>query len=175
MACALAQAEDFIQRLPKGYDTNLGESASLISGGQRQRLAIARALLRLTSNIDQRHSAQRCNMLVLDEATSALDDDNRHRILDVLLRRSSDQPDDSYGISADSKSRITASSMSAALARLQSTTTLLVTHKLDEMKRCDRIVVLDQGRVVQQGSYEELIAVKGGAFAKLASAGEWGA
>ncbi len=73
-AAKAANIHDFIQGLPDGYDTNLGENASLISGGQAQRLQIARALVR-TSNI-----------LVLDECTSALDVDNQRTILDTIIR-----------------------------------------------------------------------------------------
>lgn len=73
-AAKAANIHDFIKGLPDGYDTNLGENASLISGGQAQRLQIARALVR-TSNI-----------LVLDECTSALDVDNQRTILDTIIR-----------------------------------------------------------------------------------------
>lgn len=73
-AAKAANIHDFIQSLPEGYETNLGENASLISGGQAQRLQIARALVR-TSNI-----------LILDECTSALDIDNQRAILDTIIK-----------------------------------------------------------------------------------------
>lgn len=73
-AARAANIHDFIVSLPQGYDTNLGENASLISGGQAQRLQIARALVR------------RSNILILDEATSALDVDNARAILDTIVK-----------------------------------------------------------------------------------------
>jgi ATP-binding cassette subfamily B (MDR/TAP) protein 1 len=73
-AAKSANIHDFIQSLPKGYETNLGENASLISGGQAQRLQIARALVR------------RSNILILDECTSALDIDNQRAILDTIVK-----------------------------------------------------------------------------------------
>ena len=73
-AAKAANIHDFIQSLPEGYDTNLGENASLISGGQAQRLQIARALVR-TSTI-----------LILDECTSALDVDNQRAVLDTIIK-----------------------------------------------------------------------------------------
>lgn len=73
-AAKAANIHDFIMSLPEGYDTNLGENASLISGGQAQRLQIARALVRKSS------------ILILDEATSALDVDNQRAILDTIVK-----------------------------------------------------------------------------------------
>lgn len=73
-AAKAANIHEFILSLPAGYDTNLGENASLISGGQAQRLQIARALVR------------RSTILILDEATSALDVDNQRAILDTIVR-----------------------------------------------------------------------------------------
>lgn len=73
-AAKTAAVHDFIMSLPQGYDTNLGENASLISGGQAQRLQIARALLK------------RSSILILDECTSALDPENQQIILDTVMR-----------------------------------------------------------------------------------------
>lgn len=73
-ACEQANIHEFILSLPRGYDTNLGENAALISGGQAQRLQIARALVR------------KSRILILDECTSALDIDNQRTILDTILR-----------------------------------------------------------------------------------------
>lgn len=73
-AAKAANIHDFIVSLPDGYDTNLGENASLISGGQAQRLQIARALVR------------RSNILILDECTSALDVDNARAVLDTIVK-----------------------------------------------------------------------------------------
>lgn len=73
-AARAANIHDFIMSLPEGYETRLGENASLISGGQAQRLQIARALVR------------RSNILILDEATSALDADNAKAVLDTIVK-----------------------------------------------------------------------------------------
>jgi ATP-binding cassette subfamily B (MDR/TAP) protein 1 len=117
-AAQAAQAHDFILTLPHGYSTNVGENASLISGGQAQRLQIARALLRPSE------------ILVLDEATSALDGTNQALIMETIA------------------------------SVKQGRTTLIVTHKLEMMKKlCDRLLVVQNGRVVEQGTYEELIRV----------------
>lgn len=78
-AAKAAAVHDFIMSLPQGYDTNLGENASLISGGQAQRLQIARALLR------------RSSILILDECTSALDPENQRIILDTIMRIKKDK------------------------------------------------------------------------------------
>lgn len=141
-AARLANADDFISTLPKGYETLLGDNASLISGGQAQRLAIARALIRA-----------RARILILDECTSALDPKNQAAVVETLM---------GDGINP------------GALAKRAGMTTLVVTHKLDLMKRCDRILVVEDGKIAQQGTYAELVKSKG-AFAELASAGEWGA
>lgn len=135
LAAREACAADFVEKLPAGFDTSLGENASLLSGGQAQRLAIARALMRRDASI-----------LILDECTSALDPSTQDAIARALLEE-----------------------------RSKHRTTLVVTHKLQLMQRCDRILVLEGGRVVEQGHYDALIKRRGGAFAKLASAGEWGA
>jgi ATP-binding cassette, subfamily B (MDR/TAP), member 1 len=112
-----AQAHDFILALPNGYSTNLGENASLVSGGQAQRLQIARALVRPSE------------ILVLDEATSALDRSNQASIMETIA------------------------------SVKEGRTTIIVTHKLEMMKICDRLLVVQNGRVVEQGPYEELIKV----------------
>jgi ATP-binding cassette subfamily B (MDR/TAP) protein 1 len=85
-------------------------------------------------------------ILILDECTSALDPSTQDAVARALLEE-----------------------------RSKHRTTLVVTHKLQLMQRCDRILVLEGGRVVEQGHYDTLIKRRGGAFAKLASAGEWGA
>ncbi|WVW83353.1 hypothetical protein I302_105372 [Kwoniella bestiolae CBS 10118] len=126
----LANIHEFIMSLPKGYDTNLGENAGLISGGQAQRLQIARALFKNS------------NILILDECTSALDVDNTRVVLDTIVRIK------------------------------DSRTTIFITHSTEAMRRCDRIICLGEGRVVEDGTYSELIN-KGGFFAQLMSTGEW--
>lgn len=129
-ACRAANIHDFIESLPQGYQTKLGENASLISGGQAQRIQIARALIR------------KPRILILDECTSALDVENQRIILDTI-----------DAISRDC-------------------TTIFITHSTEAMKRCDRIVCLQDGRVAEDGSYASLIA-KGGTFAQLMRSGEW--
>jgi ATP-binding cassette subfamily B protein len=113
-AVEAAQLTSYVQSLPNGYDTVLGERGLVMSGGQRQRLAIARALLR-----DPR-------ILILDEATSALDMQTEREILDTL----------------------------AQLARGR--TTISITHRLSLAMMADRIVVLEAGKVVEQGQHADL-------------------
>ncbi|KAJ7063391.1 P-loop containing nucleoside triphosphate hydrolase protein [Mycena amicta] len=129
-AAQAANVHDFVMSLPDGYDTMVGENAALISGGQAQRLSIARALARPSK------------ILILDECTSALDPANQAIVLDTVRR--------------------------AKVGR----TTIMVTHKLPVMQMCDRILVVHEGRIVEQGSYTELITRRG-VFAQLASGGEW--
>ncbi|THH28864.1 hypothetical protein EUX98_g5322 [Antrodiella citrinella] len=129
-AAKSAHVHDFIMSLPKGYDTMVGENASLISGGQAQRLSIARALARASK------------ILILDECTSALDPENQAAVMETIRH--------------------------AKVGR----TTLMVTHKLPVMRMCDRILVVDDGVIAEQGTYDELISRRG-VFATLASGGEW--
>lgn len=130
LACREANVHDFIMTLPHGYQTNLGESASLISGGQAQRLQIARALVK------------RAPILILDECTSALDPENEAIVLDTILSVRSGR------------------------------TVLMITHKVPAMQLCDRVLVLGEGQVLEDGSFESLMAQKG-TFAELARGGEW--
>ncbi|KAM5532993.1 hypothetical protein V8D89_013335 [Ganoderma adspersum] len=129
-AAKAANVHDFVESLPKGYDTAVGENAALISGGQAQRLQIARAL------------ARPARILILDECTSALDSANQAAVMETLRH--------------------------AKVGR----TTLVVTHKLAMMRMCDRILVVHNGVVAEQGSYEELMDRRG-VFAQLANGGEW--
>jgi ABC-type multidrug transport system fused ATPase/permease subunit len=126
-AAEAAQLGDYIASLPNGYDALLGERGVKMSGGQRQRLALARALLR-----DPR-------VLILDEATSALDTRTERQILHVL--------------DAVSPGR----------------TRISITHRLALAATADRILVLDRGRVVEQGCHAELITA-GGLYARLYAA-----
>jgi ATP-binding cassette, subfamily B, bacterial len=125
LAAKRANADEFIQHLPHGYQTVLGDRGQGLSGGQRQRLAIARALYR-----DPK-------LLILDEATSALDPESERLVqqaLDVLM---------------------------------QGRSTLIIAHRLSTVKNADRIAVIDQGKVVETGTYQELLDKKG-AFYHLA-------
>jgi ATP-binding cassette subfamily B protein len=123
-AARAAELDAYITSLPAGYDTVLGERGVRMSGGQRQRMAIARALLR-----DPR-------LLLLDEATSALDARTEREILDTLARLE------------------------------QGRTTLIVTHRLSLAATAERIFVLDDGQLVEQGTHTDLVAA-GGLYQRL--------
>ncbi len=116
-AARAANAHDFIEQLPQGYDTVIGELGLRLSGGERQRIAIARALLKDAP------------ILILDEATSALDTES-----EALVQQAIDR-------------------------LMKNRTTLVIAHRLSTVRRADRIVVIAHGRVVEQGSHEELIAL----------------
>jgi len=124
-AARAAFAHDFIAALPRGYDTMLGEGGVTLSAGQRQRIAIARAVLRDAP------------ILLLDEATSALDSES-----ETLVQRALD-------------------------AIMQGRTTLVIAHRLATVTRADRILVLDQGRLVEEGTHQSLLG-NGGIYARLA-------
>ena len=120
----LADIDDFISNLPQGYDTIVGERGLKLSGGEKQRVAIARVLLKDPA------------ILVFDEATSSLDSQSEKNILDALTRISHNK------------------------------TTLVIAHRLSTVIDADRIVVLDQGQVCEQGDHESLIEADG-LYAKL--------
>lgn len=114
-----ANALDFIEALPQGFDTLTGERGVKLSGGQRQRIAIARAML-----ID-------APILVLDEATSALDSESEATVQDALAKL------------------------------MKGRTTIVVAHRLSTVASLDRIVVLKQGEIVEDGTHTSLVAANG--------------
>src|SRR4030088_452998 len=124
-ASDLAHATEFIRRLPGGFESQLGERGVTLSGGPRQRIAIARAILRDAP------------LLLLDEATSSLDAESETLVqtaLEELMRHR---------------------------------TTLVIAHRLATVLSCDRIMVMDQGRIVEHGTHASLVAA-GGLYARLA-------
>jgi ABC-type multidrug transport system fused ATPase/permease subunit len=118
-ACMRANAWEFINKMPQGLDTPIGERGATMSGGQRQRLAIARALL---LNPD---------FYIFDEATSALDTLSEQLIKDAMARVTKGK------------------------------TAFFIAHRLASIEHCDRIIVLDKGRIVQDGPYHELSSKPG--------------
>jgi ATP-binding cassette subfamily B protein/subfamily B ATP-binding cassette protein MsbA len=123
-AARAANVDEFIERLPSGYDTIIGEAGATLSGGEKQRLSIARAFLKDAP------------VLILDEPTSALDARTESQLLDALERL-----------------------MEGRIA-------FVIAHRLSTIRRADQILVVEQGRLVERGTQEELIA-RGGLFAEL--------
>ena len=123
-ACEAAHAAEFIETMDDGYDTVIGERGYKVSGGQKQRLALARALLR---NPD---------LLILDEATSSLDSISERAVQKALEEMHNDR------------------------------TILIIAHRLSTVLNADRIVVVDAGRIVEQGTREELLS-NNGKFSKM--------
>jgi ATP-binding cassette, subfamily B, heavy metal transporter len=123
-AARAAQLDSFIAQLPDGYETSVGERGLKLSGGEKQRLAIARTLLK--------HPA----MLIFDEATSALDSRTERALQEELTK----------------------------LARNR--TTLIIAHRLSTVVNADQIIVMDQGRIIERGTHQALLAA-GGAYANM--------
>lgn len=123
-AAKQANAHDFINKLPKGYDTLVGERGVKLSGGQRQRVAIARALLKDAP------------ILILDEATSALDSES-----EVLIQE-------------------------ALRTLMKGRTTLVIAHRLSTIQKMDRIIVMEDGAITEEGTHSQLLKRKG-TYARL--------
>ena len=133
-AAKAAACHDFIMSLPDGYETMVGEGGSTLSGGEKQRISIARAIL------------SDAPIVFLDEATASLDPEN-----EVLIQRAIDE-------------------------LVKNKTVLVIAHRLQSVMNADEIIVLDDGRIAEQGKHSELLE-KGGKYAALwknqQCAGDW--
>ncbi|MBE6783331.1 MAG: ABC transporter ATP-binding protein [Ruminococcaceae bacterium] len=118
-AADVANAHGFISRLPDSYDTYLGERGIGLSGGEKQRLSIARAVMKNPS------------ILIFDEATAAVDSETEELIQQAIERL------------------------------IRGRTTLMIAHRLSTLRKANRILVVDKGRIIENGSHEELMALKG--------------
>lgn len=118
-AAKIANAHDFIEKLPNGYHTNIGDAGGKLSGGQKQRLSIARAVLKNPP------------ILILDEATSALDTESEKLVQDALYKL------------------------------MENRTSLVIAHRLSTIQHADEIVVINEGKIVERGSHQDLLDAKG--------------
>ena len=125
-ALRIANALEFVNGLPKGIDTNIGDSGGKLSGGQKQRISIARAVLKNPP------------LMILDEATSALDTESEQLVQKALENM------------------------------MQNRTSIVIAHRLSTIKNADKILVLHQGEVVEQGKHDQLMA-SDGVYKKLVS------
>jgi ABC-type multidrug transport system fused ATPase/permease subunit len=125
-AAKLANADEFITRMPNGYQTFVGDRGDTLSGGQRQRIGIARAIIRNNP------------ILILDEPTAALDTESERLVIEALERL------------------------------MKGRTVLTIAHRLSTIRDADKIIVLKDGVVAEQGTHDQLLAL-GGTYAELYS------
>lgn len=125
-----ARADRFIRSKPEGYNTKIGERGSLLSVGERQRLAIARAMLK------------NAPIIILDEAMSAVDNETEFNIREALRKHNRD------------------------------CTTFIISHRVANLTHVDKILVIEDGRIVEQGSFRKLIS-RNGLFARLAAVNKY--
>jgi subfamily B ATP-binding cassette protein MsbA len=118
-ALKIANAFEFVEKLPKGIYTNIGDSGNKLSGGQKQRLSIARAVLKNPP------------IMILDEATSALDTESE-KFVQIALEN-----------------------------MMQNRTSIVIAHRLSTIQKADKIVVMQNGQIAEQGSHDELLALNG--------------
>lgn len=118
-AAKKACCHDFIEALPDGYDTVIGEGGASLSGGEKQRISIARAMLKDAP------------IIILDEATANVDPENEDRLQKAIEELTRDK------------------------------TIIMIAHRLKTVRGADQILVIDDGKIVQQGKHEELITQKG--------------
>jgi ATP-binding cassette subfamily B protein len=131
-ACEAARIHSTITALPDGYDTYVGERGYRLSGGEKQRVAIARMLLKNPA------------IMILDEATSHLDNENESLVQEALE------------------------------AALHGRTALVIAHRLSTIRDADRIVVVDDGRIVEQGTHDALMAIDGAYASQVRAGGSFG-
>lgn len=124
-AARAANCDDFVSRMPKGYETRIGENGALLSGGERQRISIARAILK------------NAPIVLLDEATASLDVENETKVQEALS------------------------------CLLERKTVLVIAHRMRTVMSADKIVVLDGGRVAEQGKPSELMEREDSLFKKM--------